>query len=87
VPFGPIYDVTDIVVDPHFRAHEMVVELDHTGLDQKLAVAGVPIRLSDTPGQIWRRAPLLGEHTDEVLRSCGLSAPSIAQLRADRVVK
>jgi crotonobetainyl-CoA:carnitine CoA-transferase CaiB-like acyl-CoA transferase len=87
VPFGPVYDVTDIVADPHFRAHEMVVELDHPGLDQKLAVAGVPIRLSETPGAIWRRAPLLGEHTEEVLRSCGLSAPAIAHLRAAGVVK
>jgi crotonobetainyl-CoA:carnitine CoA-transferase CaiB-like acyl-CoA transferase len=87
VPFGPVYDVTDIVTDPHFRARDMVVELDHPGLDQKLAVAGVPIRFSDTPGKIWRRAPLLGEHTDEVLRSCGLSAPAIAHLRADGIVK
>jgi len=87
VPFGPVYDVTDIVTDPHFRARDMVVELDHPGLDQKLAVAGVPIRFSDTPGKIWRRAPLLGEHTDEVLRSCGLSAPAIADLRAKGIVK
>jgi crotonobetainyl-CoA:carnitine CoA-transferase CaiB-like acyl-CoA transferase len=87
VPFGPVYDVTDIVADPHFRAREMVVELDHPGLDQKLAVSGVPIRLSDTPGEIWRRAPLLGEHTDEVLRGCGLSAQSIAHLRTDGIVK
>jgi crotonobetainyl-CoA:carnitine CoA-transferase CaiB-like acyl-CoA transferase len=63
------------------------VELDHPGLDQKLAVAGVPIRFSDTPGAVWRRAPLLGEHSEEVLRSCGLSAPAIAHLRAGGIVK
>jgi len=87
VPFGPVYDVTDIVADAHFRTREMVVELDHPGLDKKLAVSGVPIRLSDTPGEIWRRAPLLGEHTEEVLRGCGLSAQSIDQLRTAGIVK
>lgn len=87
VPFGPVYDVTDIVTDPHFRARDMVVHLDHPGLDQKLAIAGVPIRLSDTPGGIRRRAPLLGEHTDEVLRGLGFSAHAIAHLRTDGIVK
>jgi crotonobetainyl-CoA:carnitine CoA-transferase CaiB-like acyl-CoA transferase len=87
VPFGPVYDVTDIAADAHFRARDMVVELDHPGLDQRPAVAGVPVRLSDTPGEIWRRAPLLGEHTDEVLRGCGFSAHLIACLRANGVVK
>lgn len=87
VPFGPVYDVTDIVTDPHFRARDMVVQLDHPGLDQTLAIAGVPIRLSDTPGGIRRRAPLLGEHTDEVLRGLGFSAHAIAHLRTDGIVK
>jgi len=87
VPFGPVYDVTDIVADAHFRTREMVVELDHPGLDKKLAVSGVPVRLSDTPGKIWRRAPLLGEHTEEVLRGCGLSAQSIDHLRTAGIVK
>jgi crotonobetainyl-CoA:carnitine CoA-transferase CaiB-like acyl-CoA transferase len=87
VPFGPVYDVTDVVADAHFRARDMVVDLDHPGLTQKLAVAGVPVRLSHTPGGVRRRAPLLGEQTDEVLRGCGFSADAIAQLRHNGIVK
>ena len=59
----------------------------HPGLDRKIAVAGVPIRLSQTPGGIYRRAPLLGEDTDAVLGMLKLSAAEIAALRTEQVVK
>src|SRR6266581_1064296 len=87
VPFGPVFDVSDIIADPHFRARDMVVELDHPGVEEKLAIAGVPVRLSATPGGVFRRAPLLGEHTDEVMRSLGFSAADVERLRAEQVVK
>jgi crotonobetainyl-CoA:carnitine CoA-transferase CaiB-like acyl-CoA transferase len=86
VPFGPVFDVSDIAADPHFAARDMVVALDHPGSEGKRAVAGVPVRLSETPGGIRRRAPLLGEDTDEVLGEAGLSASAITQLRADGIV-
>jgi crotonobetainyl-CoA:carnitine CoA-transferase CaiB-like acyl-CoA transferase len=87
VPFGPVFDVSDIVTDPHFCAREMVVALDHPGLDRKLAIAGVPVRLSQTPGAVRRRAPLLGEQTDEILAGVGFPADAIARLREAGVVK
>ena len=87
VPFGPVFDVSDIVADAHFRARDMVVELDHPGVDDKLAIAGVPVRLSATPGGVFRRAPLLGEQTDEVMRDLGFSPEQINRLRAEQVVK
>jgi crotonobetainyl-CoA:carnitine CoA-transferase CaiB-like acyl-CoA transferase len=87
VPFGPVFDVSDIVADPHFRARNMVVELDHPGVDEKLAIAGVPVRLSATPGGVFRRAPLLGEQTDELMQSLGFSAAEIDRLRVEQVVR
>jgi crotonobetainyl-CoA:carnitine CoA-transferase CaiB-like acyl-CoA transferase len=87
VPFGPVFDVSDIAADPHFRARDMVVPLDHPGTSGKRAVAGVPIRLSETPGGVRRRAPLLGEHTDEVLAALGLSSSAIDRLRAEQAVR
>jgi crotonobetainyl-CoA:carnitine CoA-transferase CaiB-like acyl-CoA transferase len=87
IPFGPVFDVSDIVADPHFRARDMVVEIEHPGVDEKLAIAGVPVRLSVTPGGVRRRAPLLGEHTEEVMRSLGFAASAVEQLRAEQVVK
>jgi len=87
VPFGPVFDVSDIAADQHFRARDMVVPLDHPGTSGKRAVAGVPIRLSETPGGVRRRAPLLGEDTDKVLTALGLSPAAIERLRADKAVR
>jgi crotonobetainyl-CoA:carnitine CoA-transferase CaiB-like acyl-CoA transferase len=87
VPFGPVFDVSDIVADPHFKVREMIVPLEQPGSPTKVAVAGVPIRLSETPGGVHRRAPLLGEDTDAVLEKLGLKDAEIARLRETKVVK
>jgi crotonobetainyl-CoA:carnitine CoA-transferase CaiB-like acyl-CoA transferase len=87
VPFGPVFNMADIVADPHFKAQGMVVELDHPGTRKKVAVAGVPVRMSQTPGKIRRRAPLLGEHTDQVLAMINTPSATIERLRADGVVR
>jgi crotonobetainyl-CoA:carnitine CoA-transferase CaiB-like acyl-CoA transferase len=49
-------------------------------------LAPTPIELSETPGTYRHPAPLLGEHTDEILSSLGYSAAEIAGLRAEKVV-
>jgi len=87
VPFGPVFDVSDIVADPHFRGREMVVEMEHPGVEEKLAIAGVPIRMSATPGGVRRRAPLLGEQTEDLMRALGFAGAEIERLRAEQVVK
>jgi len=66
VPAGRIYTVADIAADPHYRARGMITEA--TLADGRvIEVPGICPQLSDTPGSIRRPAPLLGEHTDEVL--------------------
>jgi formyl-CoA transferase len=80
VPVGPILDYAQVTDDPHTRAREMVVEVDHP-VEGVVRALGVPVKLSDTPGGVRRAAPLLGEHTDEVLREYGFSADEIAALR------
>ncbi|MDM0015344.1 CoA transferase [Variovorax sp. J22P168] len=85
-PFGPVYTARDIFDDPHFAKREMLVEVEHPGCSTPVRIAGVPIKLSETPGGIHRRAPLLGEHTDAVLHGLGLGPEEVAQLRAQRVV-
>ena len=52
----------------------------------RFPLAPTPIELSETPGTYRRPAPLLGEHTDEILASLGYGAAEIAELRADQVV-
>ena len=64
---GPVYDYSDLEVDPQVIAREMFTSVEHPEAG-KVRTVNIPIRLSGTPGSIRSAAPLLGEHTDEVLR-------------------
>jgi len=66
VPCGPIMSTTDLATDEHVRGRDMWVELDHPQRGKWFNV-GMPIKLSASPAVI-QRSPLLGEHTDEVLK-------------------
>jgi formyl-CoA transferase len=85
VTVGPIYDISQIVEDPHVLAREMIVEYP----DEQMG--GIPMhcvvpRLSATPGAIRRPAPALGEHTAEVLGALGFSAAELQRLAAEGVI-
>jgi crotonobetainyl-CoA:carnitine CoA-transferase CaiB-like acyl-CoA transferase len=80
IPCGPINDYASVFADPQVRARDMVVETDHPALG-RTRVLGSPIKMSETPPDVGRRAPMLGEHTDEVLREAGYDAAQIAALR------
>ncbi|WP_233518907.1 CaiB/BaiF CoA transferase family protein [Paraburkholderia xenovorans] len=67
IPFGPVYNAADIFDDPHFAVREMLPRVAHPGISEPLAIAGVPLKLSRTPGRVARGAAQLGEHTAEVL--------------------
>lgn len=82
VPLGPIFDAADIFADPHFAAREMLPTLEQPGTGREIAVTGVVPKLSRTPGDVRHRAPLLGEHTVEVLRAAGLDDAAITDLAA-----
>ncbi len=85
VPCGPILGMNEIAEDASLRASGTVVEVDHPERGPYLTV-GNPIKLSDSPTDI-RRAPLLGEHTDAVLRDLvGMSAAEIDAAKADGTV-
>jgi formyl-CoA transferase len=85
IPCGPINDYEQVFEDPQVLARELVVETDHPALGH-LKTLGSPIKLSATPPLVTRRAPLLGEHTDEILAESGFSAAEIKTLRAAGVV-
>jgi len=85
VPAGKSYDAADIANDPHYQAREMI--LDATLADGSVVqVPGIVPKLSKTPGQITRAAPLLGQHTAEVLESLGIRASQQADWKARGVI-
>jgi crotonobetainyl-CoA:carnitine CoA-transferase CaiB-like acyl-CoA transferase len=80
VPAGAIYSIEDMFQDPHFKAREMITDLDIEGLG-KLKVPGIVPKLSETPGKINWAGPKLGEHTEEILKEkLGLSTEEINRM-------
>ena len=67
IPVGAVQSVDEIYADPHAAARQMLVEVDQPGSATPVTVAGLPIKLTRTPGAVRHRAPLLGEHSHELL--------------------
>jgi crotonobetainyl-CoA:carnitine CoA-transferase CaiB-like acyl-CoA transferase len=86
VPAGPVHSIGEALSHPQTLAREMVVETHHPQAGPVKSI-GCPIRFSATPASVTRPAPLLGEHTREVLREHGYSEPEIDALVADGVVQ
>ncbi|MFK3972722.1 CaiB/BaiF CoA transferase family protein [Pseudomonas sp. NPDC087358] len=86
VPAGRIYNVADIVADPHYQAREMILDAQLPG-GTTIKMPGIVPKLSETPGSINWQGPTLGQHTDSVLSDLGLTAADIAQLKTDGVVQ
>jgi formyl-CoA transferase len=85
VPAGPILTYDQVFADPHVKARQMVVEVEHPRAG-RTRVLGVPYKLSDTPASIRRPAPVLGQHTDEILRELGYDPPAIHDLHTRKIV-
>ena len=85
IPAGPVLGLDQVLADPQVMARQLLRPIDFPGAEA-VPVANTPIRLSETPGSIRRRAPLPGEHTDEILRELGYSTDAVQHLRAADVV-
>ena len=85
VPAGPVYDVNQMHRDPQVLAREMVVEVKHARLGPVHNI-GLPVKFSDTPGEVARGAPLYGQHTREVLCEHGFADDEIESLLAEGAV-
>ena len=83
---GPIYNMEQVYQDPQVRVREMLVDIEDPDIGT-IHNIGVPLKLSETPGKIRRRAPALGEHTSEILLEHGFSQSEVAGLLAASVVK
>ena len=85
VPCGPIYSVDKIFSDPQVLHRQMMQELDHTKVG-KVKVTGIPVKLSETPGEVKTPPPFLGEHTQEVLKELGYGDQDLETLRQENVI-
>ena len=86
VPCGPINDIAHALADPQVAARGMRIDLPHA-LAGMVPLVANPIKLSETPAAYDRAPPLLGEHTDEVLRDLLQMSPAdVARLRTAGVV-
>src|SRR5262249_45478248 len=78
----PLRDLDEALSSELVRAREMVVEIDQPGADAPVRQLGLPVKLSRTPGAHARLpGPMLGEHTEQVLREAGSSGGQVAELQ------
>jgi len=85
IPAGPLYTYDQVFADRQVCHREMVVEVEHP-VAGRTRVLGIPIKLSETPGAIRRPAPLLGEHTREILAELGFEPAEQERLKANGVI-
>ena len=82
---GAVLDTAEVLADPHLRERETIFDLEHPTRG-RFSVIGCPVRLSDSPVTA-RRAPLKGEHTEDVLRGlAGYTSEEIWQLKEKQVI-
>ena len=86
IPAGPLYSPQQALEDAHIRAAGLLRDTDYPGLPRPAPLAPTPVGLSETPGRFAHRAPMLGEHTDEILAELGYSEAAIDALRAANVI-
>ncbi len=82
LPAGPVQSILEMQADPQALARQMVVETEHSKLGP-VKTLGLPVKFSETPGEVAAGAPIYGEHSRAVLAEHGFSEAEIAVLIAD----
>ncbi|MHA2282226.1 MAG: CaiB/BaiF CoA transferase family protein [Promethearchaeota archaeon] len=85
VPCGPIYTMDKLFSDPQVLHRKMVQELDHPTVGT-IKVTGIPIKLSDTPGEILTAPPVLGQHTKDILKELGYNKNDIQAMYQEKII-
>jgi crotonobetainyl-CoA:carnitine CoA-transferase CaiB-like acyl-CoA transferase len=86
IPAAQVLKPQEVLEDPQVQAMGFLSPLDYPGLRRPAPIAKVPVRLSDSPGEVGFRAPRLGEHTDEIMAELGFDGTSIAELHRTGVI-
>jgi crotonobetainyl-CoA:carnitine CoA-transferase CaiB-like acyl-CoA transferase len=87
IPHAPVQSIDEVADDPHLIHRKMIREVEHP-VEGKVRVPGSPIRLSDSPLEELNAAPILGQHTDEVLSDMlGFTEDRLERLRSNNVIR
>src|SRR5215475_2948680 len=86
VPCGKVYELSEVYDDPQVKARELVRFVEYPGGEKPVPLPNTPVRLSETPGEVKSRAPVLGEHTDGILRELAFSDVEIKVFRDSGVI-
>lgn len=86
IPSGPIYSYDQTLKDPHIRAREMILEYEHP-IAGTMQTLGFPAKFSETPGELVRPAPLLGQHNDEIVTELGYPCGFLEPIKKKSVAK
>lgn len=86
IPYSPINNLEQICEDPHIAHRKMLVEVDQSRVG-RMTVTASPLKMSETPGEVYAPAPLLGQHSEEVLREVlGYSPETIRALKEQQII-
>jgi crotonobetainyl-CoA:carnitine CoA-transferase CaiB-like acyl-CoA transferase len=85
VPCGPVLTLDEVYQHPQVKARAMDIEVQHP-IAGHIHTIGFPVKYSSTPGQMYRPAPVLGQHTFALLESLGYSPEQCRQLETDGII-
>ena len=86
LPCGSVYNLDQVLNDPQVKARGIFEPVQYPGGDRPVPLTRSPLRMSSVPAQPLRRAPLLGEHTDEILSELGFKPEEISAFRSAEVI-
>ena len=86
IPVGEVLKANQVVNEPHIDARGLFQKVPYPKTKDSVPIVVSPLELSGNPGEIKTRAPLLGEHTDQILKEIGYSNEEISNLRDKRII-
>jgi crotonobetainyl-CoA:carnitine CoA-transferase CaiB-like acyl-CoA transferase len=86
IPAGPIYNIEDIMADPHYQARDMFIAMEDDRLGD-IVMPGIVPKLSETPGEVKWVGPNCGAHTEEILSQLGYSSEKIKEFSKAGIIK